>query len=158
MLKGDWFRLIICIVICIMAGIIGSIFTSRNIPTWYATINKPSFNPPNWVFGPVWTTLYIMMGVSLFLIWRQRDAMSISPAIYFFAIQLILNALWSIIFFGMKLMLVGFIEICTLWIFILLSIISFYGISPVASILLLPYLLWVSYASVLNFSIYKLNS
>ena len=158
MLKSDWLRLIICIVICIMAGIVGSIFTSRNIPTWYATINKPTFNPPNWVFAPVWTTLYLMMGISLFLIWRQRNAMSISPAIYFFAIQLILNTLWSVIFFGMKLLLVGFIEICILMDFYFIIHHFILRNFTCRITFLIPYLLWVSYASVLNFSIYKLNS
>ena len=158
MIKSDWFHLAICIVICILAGIIGSLFTNKNIPTWYTTINKPSFNPPNWVFAPVWTTLYVLMGISLFLVWNRRDSMNITPALFFFITQLILNALWSYIFFGMKLIFFGFVEICILWIFILLSIISFSGISLTASLLLVPYLLWVSYASVLNYYIFKLNS
>ena len=158
MIKSDWFHLAICIVICILAGIIGSLFTNKNIPTWYTTINKPSFNPPNWVFAPVWTTLYVLMGISLFLVWNRRDSMNITPALFFFITQLILNALWSYIFFGMKLIFFGFVEICILWIFILLSIISFSGISLTASILLVQYLLWVSYASVLNYYIFKLNS
>ncbi|MGA2668921.1 MAG: TspO/MBR family protein [Ignavibacteria bacterium] len=158
MVKADWLSLIICVVVCLLAGIIGSFFTSKNIPTWYATINKPTFKPPNWIFGPVWTVLYLMMGISLFLVWRQRDTVNISQAVMFFSIQLILNALWSFIFFGMKLLLLGFIEICLLWIFILLSIISFSGISLTASLLLIPYLLWVSYASVLNYFIFKLNN
>ena len=158
MARTDWLHLVVCIVICLLAGIIGSFFTTKNIPTWYAAINKPAFNPPNWIFGPVWTTLYLMMGISLFLVWRQRNALNISHALIFFSIQLILNALWSFLFFGMKLLLLGFIEICILWIFILLSIITFSGISSTASYLLIPYLLWVSYASVLNYFIFKLNS
>jgi len=156
--KANWLRLVISIVVCLLAGIIGSLFTSNNIPTWYATINKPAFNPPNWIFAPVWTTLYVMMGVSLFLVWRQSNKVNISYAVIFFSIQLILNTLWSFIFFGMKLLLLGFIEICLLWVFILISIISFSGISSTASFLLIPYLLWVSYAAVLNYSIFKLNS
>ena len=158
MARTDWLHLVVCIVICLLAGIIGSFFTTKNIPTWYAAINKPAFNPPNWIFGPVWTTLYLMMGISLFLVWRQRNTLNISHALIFFSIQLILNALWSFLFFGMKLLLLGFIEICILWIFILLSIITFSGISSTASYLLIPYLLWVSYASVLNYFIFKLNS
>ena len=150
---------IVCILICQMAGIIGSIFTSPAIPTWYANLVKPSFNPPNYVFAPVWTTLFIMMGISLFLIWRRAgDVDSIRPALIFFGIQLLLNILWSVIFFGFHSPFAAFIEIIFLWCAIGFTIILFFTVSRAAGILLVPYILWVSFAAILNFMIWRLNS
>ena len=156
--QGDFLLLLESIIICQLAGIIGSIFTSPSIPLWYANINKPSFNPPNWVFAPVWTTLYLLMGIALFLVWRKglkRKDLKIAFAVFIF--QLILNTLWSILFFGLKSPFVAFIEIVLLWISILISILLFFRISKVAGALLIPYLLWVSFASVLNFAFWRLN-
>ena len=150
------FKLVISIVMCLSAGFIGSFFTMKNIPTWYASLNKPTFNPPDWLFGPVWTFLYILMGISFFLIWKtESDGKTFAVA--FFIVQLIMNSLWSFLFFGMKNPSFAFIEIIVLWVFILICIITFNKISPLASYLLIPYLLWVSFASVLNYSIVKLN-
>lgn len=151
-------KLIICILVCLAVGGISGYFTSTEIPTWYSTINKPSFNPPNWIFGPVWTTLYILMGISFWLIWKSDVSTEVkNKAMLFFAIQLVLNFFWSIIFFSFHQTGFAFIEIIVMWIFILLSILSFYPISKTAAYLLIPYLLWVSFASVLNFAIWKLN-
>ena len=150
-------KLVISIFICLLAGFIGSFFTSPAIPTWYATLQKPSFAPPNWVFFPVWTSLFIMMGISLFLIWKREDK-KVKNAIYIFTVQLVLNALWSVAFFGLRSPLTGLIDIIILWIAILATIISFMKISRTASYLLIPYILWVSFAAILNFSIWKLNS
>ena len=155
---GEILILFSSIIICQLAGIIGSLFTAPSIPLWYANINKPSFNPPSWVFAPVWTTLYLLMGIALFLVWRKglkRKDLKIAFAVFIF--QLILNTLWSILFFGLKSPFVAFIEIVLLWISILISIILFFRISKVAGALLIPYLLWVSFASVLNFAIWRLN-
>jgi tryptophan-rich sensory protein len=144
--------------ICQLAGIIGSLFTFNSVKTWYLTLTKPSFNPPSAVFGPVWTILFLMMGIALFLVWQKGlDAPGVKVALLIFAAQLILNILWSIIFFGLKLPLFAFIEIVILWIFILLTIINFYRISHPAGLILIPYILWVSFASVLNFAIFLLN-
>lgn len=140
-----------------MAGVIGSIFTTPAIPGWYATLQKPSFTPPNWVFGPVWTTLFVMMGISLFLVWRHPSNTAIKRAILVFGVQLFFNICWSIFFFGLKSPLLAFIDIIFLWIAILLTIIKFYKISAIASLLLIPYLLWVSFASILNLAIVLLN-
>lgn len=151
-------KLIGSIVICQLAGIIGAVFTGPAIQSWYITLNKPSFNPPNWVFGPVWTILYLLMGISLFLVWKKYSGdqgIKIALAIFFF--QLILNTTWSILFFGMRNPMAGLIEIVVLWIAILLTILSFYKISITASMLLIPYILWVSFASVLNFYLWRLN-
>jgi translocator protein len=150
--------LLASVIICQMAGIIGSIFTTPAIPTWYANINKPTFRPPNWVFAPVWTTLFLLMGIALFLIWEKglkRKDVKIAFSVFIF--HLLLNTLWSILFFGLKSPFAAFIEIIFLWIAILTSIILFFRISRIAAYLLIPYILWVSFASVLNFSIWRLN-
>lgn len=159
MVKVNWWKLIVSIFVCQLAGFIGSFFTVSSIPTWYSTLNKPFFNPPNWIFGPVWIILYLLMGISLYLIWNNKSGKTkqFKIAITFFISQLVLNSLWSIIFFGLKLPLIAFIEIIVLWIFILLTIIYSYKISKIASYLLIPYILWVSFASILNLSIYLLN-
>ena len=155
---GEILILFSSIIICQLAGIIGSVFTTSSIPGWYANINKPSFNPPNWVFAPVWTTLYLLMGISLYLIWRNGlSDKNVKIAFIVFIFQLVLNALWSILFFGLQSPFLAFIEIVFLWIAILISIILFFRISRIAAYLLIPYILWVSFASVLNFSIWRLN-
>jgi len=154
----NFFLLLSSIIICQMAGIIGSVFTAPAIPTWYANINKPSFSPPNWVFAPVWATLFLLMGISLFLIWRKGlNEKNVKIAFFFFIFHLGLNTLWSILFFGLKSPFAAFIEIVFLWIAILVSIILFFRISKIAAYLLIPYILWVSFASILNFSIWRLN-
>jgi len=146
------FLFILSLVVCQLAGFVGSVFTAPNIKTWYSGLNKPFFTPPNWVFAPVWTTLYILMGISLFLIWRKglREK-NTREAFIMFMVQLILNAGWSIVFFGTHSILGGFLVIAVMFMAILLTMVLFYSISPLASILLLPYLMWVSFASVLNF-------
>ncbi|MBW3012547.1 tryptophan-rich sensory protein [Candidatus Woesearchaeota archaeon] len=148
-------RLVVSIVISGLAGLIGSLFTSQTVSTWFVELNKPVFNPPNWLFGPVWTLLYILIGVSLFIVWEKNSKDKL--AYTFFGVQMALNALWSILFFGLKSPLLAFIEIIALWVFILLTILRFYKISKTSAYLLIPYILWVSFAAVLNFSIYLLN-
>jgi benzodiazapine receptor len=151
-------KLLISIAVCQLAGFIGSLFTTPAISTWYASLNKPSFTPPDWLFSPVWISLYFLMGISLFLVWHiGLKEKKVKIAIAIFAIQLILNSLWSVVFFGSKSPLGGFIVIIFLWIAILATIISFSKISKAAGILLVPYILWVSYAAVLNFLLFWLN-
>jgi benzodiazapine receptor len=151
-------KLLISIVICQLAGIIGSIFTSSSVTTWYRSLAKPSFTPPNWLFSPVWISLFVLMGVSAFLIWNRGLSDSrVRVALTLFVGQLLLNILWSVLFFGFKSPLAGFIEILVLWIAIALTMISFWRISSLSSLLLLPYLLWVGFAAVLNYSILTLN-
>ena len=152
-------KLIFCIFICLFAGFIGSFFTTPAIPTWYATLLKPSFAPPNWVFFPVWTSLFIMMGISLFLVWQKGwDDKKVKTAIYIFAVQLVMNVLWSVAFFGLRSPLLGLMEIIILWIAILATTLRFMKVSRTAAYLLVPYILWVSFAAILNFSIWALNS
>ena len=154
----DILKLLISIVACQSAGLIGSIFTIKAIPTWYAALQKPSFTPPNWLFAPAWGTLYLLMGISAFLIWRKGlDNSQVKRALFIFAIQLALNALWSVVFFGLESPLYGVIVIVALWIAILLTMLKFFKISAVAFWLLLPYLLWVTFAAVLNISVWILN-
>ncbi|MFP3909612.1 MAG: TspO/MBR family protein [Archaeoglobaceae archaeon] len=144
--------------ICLAAGFIGSIFTTPAIPVWYATLQKPFFTPPNWVFGPAWTTLYILMGIALFLVWNKGiQDRKVQVAMGVFGVQLVLNSLWSILFFGMQNPFYAFIEVIILWFAILATIILFYGIDKRASFLLVPYILWVSFASVLNYYVWILN-
>ena len=152
------YRLAITIFISEFAGIIGSIFTFSAIPTWYSTLVKPDINPPSWIFGPVWTTLYILMGISAFLIWEKGlDRKDTRTALWAFGIQLILNSSWSIIFFGLHNPGWAFLNIIVLWLTILLTMILFYKISRPAMYLLIPYILWVTFASYLNYSIWILN-
>jgi len=143
---------------CQIAGVIGSFFTAGSLNDWYAGLNKPSFTPPDFLFAPVWIVLYLMMGISLFLVWKEglKNA-DVKSAFYVFIIQLILNTLWSAFFFGFKSTAGGLIVIVLLWISILVCILKFKKISAAASYLLIPYLLWVSFASVLNGFLFTLN-
>lgn len=144
------------IIACEAAGIIGAIFTTSEIQTWYAGIVRPSFSPPNWVFGPVWTTLYALMGVSLWLVWISKSKHK-KWAVGVFGIQLLLNILWSVLFFGQHNPGAALIEITVLWAAILLTIIACAKISKLAAWLLVPYILWVTFAGFLNYSIWALN-
>ncbi len=151
-------KLVISVAVCLMAGAVGSIFNIAAIPTWYATINKPFFNPPNWVFAPVWTALFVLMGVALYLVWREGyGKKAVKPGVNMFAVQLALNVLWSAIFFGLKNPAFAFAEIAALWLAIALTMCNFKKVSKTAFWLLVPYICWVTFASVLNLSIWLLN-
>lgn len=149
--------LIIAILICLGAGGFGAMATTPEIDGWYKTITKPSWNPPAFIFGPVWTTLYILMGISVWLVWRRNDFKVTKIPLALFAIQLILNIAWSWIFFSWHQLGWAFVDIIALWIAILATILSFLKVSKQAGYLLLPYFAWVSFASVLNFTIWQLN-
>ena len=154
----DILKLMASILLCQLVGFISSLATNPAIPTWYETLEKPPFSPPNWIFGPVWITLYALMGISLFIIWqRGLKAPGVKPALFFFTLQLLLNALWSWAFFGLRSPLIGLLDIILLWVAILLTIRSFYMVSKTAGLLLFPYVLWVSFAAILNFSLWILN-
>ena len=146
-----------CLAVCLAAGGLGSFATAAKIPTWYATLSKPSWNPPSWVFGPVWTTLYVLMAVAAWMIWMRAEQPGAGRALGWFGIQLVLNALWSFVFFGMERPGAAFVEIVALWLAIILTIAAFRAISPIAAALLLPYLAWVTFASVLNATLWRLN-
>ena len=151
--------LILSVGVSFLAAGIGSVFTTSAINTWYTTLQKPFFNPPNWIFGPVWTLLYLMMGISLYLVWvTKTDKKERRQGITFFFIQLVLNVLWSILFFGLQSPAAALIGIIVLWFAILLTIKNFLQISKPAGRLLMPYLAWVSFATILNLSIVFLNT
>lgn len=156
----DWTKLIVAVVACQLIGNLGAVFTIPSLSTWYALLNKPSFNPPNWIFGPVWIILYTLMGISLYLAWKEFPRLkktSRDKAALLFAFQLALNLLWSYLFFGLRSPLYGLICIALLWVAILATMLEFYGISRNAALALLPYILWVSFAAMLNLSILILN-
>ncbi|TFV95751.1 tryptophan-rich sensory protein [Algoriphagus kandeliae] len=152
----NWLKLIISLALPQIVGGTGAYFTITSIGSWYQTINKPSFNPPNWLFGPVWTTLYILMGIACYLIWKSDHPQKKSLLTLYF-VQLALNGIWSPAFFGMESPPLGLIIILPLLVLIIFCVKKFRVISPWASGLMIPYLLWVSFASVLNFSIWWLN-
>lgn len=150
-------KLFLSVLIPAAIGFSSSFFTAQSVFVWYNTLNKPSFNPPNWIFGPAWMILYIMMGVSFYLVWRKSTLAENKSAFAVYFLQLALNFLWSYLFFGLQNLRWGFIEISILWFFIGLNIILFSKISRPAAFLLIPYLVWVGFASILNYSIMLLN-
>jgi len=153
----DILKLVASIILCQLAGFLGSLFTTPAIPTWYQTLHKPFFTPPNWIFSPVWISLFILMGISLFFVWQRTDHPKFKIAFIFFFVQLILNVFWSAAFFGLRSPLLGLIDIVLLWIAILLTTQHFLKVSRMAGFLLFPYLLWVGFAALLNFSLWILN-
>ncbi|MFC1789664.1 TspO/MBR family protein [Patescibacteria group bacterium] len=175
------FKFIFSVLVCELAGAVGSFYTISSIPTWYASLEKPFFNPPNWIFAPVWIVLYFLMGIALYLAWKnnfspktfssESEKKTWNPlstklwlgswkeenAVSIFTLQLILNIIWTVIFFGLKSPGLAFFIILMLWFAILYTIVNFYRISRSAAILFLPYLLWVTFASILNLAIWQLN-
>jgi len=151
-------RLLYSLLITIGVGAIAGIATASNINAWYAQLTKPSFNPPNSIFGPVWTVLYILMGIALFLVWKQPASEKKSTALGIFFVQLFLNFCWSFIFFYFHQIGFALIDISLLWIFIIITIFQFSKFSRLASWLLVPYICWVSFATILNAAIFHLNS
>lgn len=154
----DWPKLIASVIGCELVGFLGTPFTISAIPTWYATLNKPFFAPPNWLFGPAWTLLYFLMGVAFYLIWKQGwQKKKIAIAGKYFLAQLALNFIWSPIFFGLRAPMLGLIVIVAMWALIVMTMKKFYSLSKLAFYLLVPYLLWVSFATILNAAIVVLN-
>lgn len=156
-MKNIYFKIAVCIFLCVAFGLLSGFSTVESINNWYRFINKPSWNPPNWLFGPVWTLLYIMMGIAVALIWHSSDQNK-KTAIGIFIIQFVLNLAWSFIFFNMQKVGWAFAEIVIMLLFIALTILLFYRINKTAAWLMLPYLCWVSFATVLNGTIWYLNS
>jgi tryptophan-rich sensory protein len=152
-------KIAILVVTCLAIGYLSGMVTQSSIKTWYPTIAKPSFNPPNWLFAPVWTTLFVFMGVAGGLVWSRIDKKKeeVSKALVFFAIQLFLNTLWSILFFGLKNPMLALIEIVLLWLVIYETFAKFNKIDKIAGYLFIPYLIWVGFAAFLNLNIWWLN-
>ena len=150
--------LVVSIAVSFGAGLVGSLFTARSVGGWYLALDKPAWTPPSAVFGPVWSLLYLLMGIAAWLVWRRGGFAAHPLALTLFASQLVLNAVWSFLFFGLRLPGAAFVEIVVLWALILATLIAFWRAVPVAGLLFVPYLLWVSFASALNFAIWRLNS
>jgi benzodiazapine receptor len=152
-------RIAIVIIVCLAVGYSSSEVTKSAIAGWYATIEKPFFNPPNWIFAPVWTLLFILMGIAAGLVWDKIKEQNeeVKKALGFFLIQLVLNAIWSYLFFGLKNPLLALIEIVLLWLMIYETYLKFIKINKIAGYLLIPYLAWVGFAAILNASIWWLN-
>jgi len=150
-------KFIFCVILCELVGSIGAVFTAMSVKTWYLQINKPSFNPPNWLFAPVWGILFFLMGVSLFLVWQKKGQKPIKKAITVFSVQFLFNIAWSMAFFGFHSPLAGLIVIIVLWLAIIWTMIEFYKISKPAGLLFTPYLLWSTFAAFLNATILYLN-
>ena len=151
-------KLLACLAVVFVAGGIGSLATAKAIPTWYKGLAKPSFNPPEWLFGPAWTVLYLLIAVAAWLVWKQGlGAAGVKLALAAFLVQLVLNALWSIFFFGLRSPLAGLVDIIVLWFAILATIFLFFRVSVPAGLMLLPYIAWVTFAAILNAAILRLN-
>ncbi len=157
-MKQTIVKIVIAVAICLLIGFLSSFATQSSVNDWYLTLNKPSFNPPNWLFAPVWTVLYILMGIAAGIVWSKGFYhIWVKTALYHFGFQLLLNALWSIIFFGLKNPLAALFVILTLLVLILLTIKWFKVVSNTAALLMFPYLGWVFFAMLLNFKIWELN-
>ena len=155
---SNFYKLTIAIIVSELAGVIGSLFTFPAIGGWYANLTRPNVAPPNWIFGPVWTTLFLLMGIAAFLVWKKGfNNKNVRKALALFAIQLVLNALWSIIFFGLNSLGGALIELFVLWVAIVATIFAFARVSKAAAWLMIPYILWVTFAAYLNFSFWILN-
>ena len=149
--------LLLSVAVCLAIAGAGGLFTAVSVHDWYPSLQKPSWTPPSWVFGPVWTILYLMMALAAWLVWRKRRMEKVRGALGLFAFQLALNAAWWPLFFGLKNPLAGLLDIVPLWAAILVTLLSFRKISLIAAVLLVPYWLWVGYAAALNFAIWNMN-
>jgi tryptophan-rich sensory protein len=155
---SEWIALACAVAACFAAAGIGSLYTTPAIPTWYASLQKPAWTPPAWLFGPVWTLLYLSMAIAVWLVWRERGfGGGAGLAITLFAVQLVLNALWSIVFFGWRRPDLALVEIFFLWAAVFATMLSFWRVSHAAAWLIWPYLLWVTFAGFLNLAIWRLN-
>ncbi len=151
-------RLMFAVALCEIAGLVGAFYTSQAIPTWYAGLIKSELTPPSWIFAPVWTTLFALMGIAVFIIWHKGPRRTdVRVAVVFFAMQLILNVAWSYIFFGMHAPGKALIDILLLWSMIMLTTLTFHPISKIAAWLMVPYLLWVTFAAYLNLTVWLFN-
>lgn len=153
----NYLKLIISLIIPMLLGSIAGLFTAQAVPEWYETLQQPSFNPPNWIFGPVWTTLYILMGISCYMIWRRTPSPERNLALLIYAVQLALNFAWSFLFFYFHLIDIALLEIVLLWLAIGVMLKHFYRLQPLAAYLNIPYFLWVSFATALNAAYFFLN-
>ena len=149
--------LMIFVGLCLAVEVVSGLATRQSVSTWYAALNKPAWTPPGWLFAPVWTVLYISMGVAAWLVWQKRATSAVTPALVLFFVQLVLNGLWSLFFFGQRQIGLGLVDIGLLWLVLAATLVLFWMVRPLAGGLLIPYLMWVSFATALNYSIWRLN-
>lgn len=156
---SKYVKIIIVVIVCLLVGYLSSFVTKEGVITWYPTLKKPFFNPPNWIFAPVWSVLYVCIGIAGGLVWRELDTDKelVKKALFFFVAQLLLNAMWSYLFFGLHNILLALIEIILLWLIIYETYLLFKKINKTAAFLFIPYLVWVAFATILTISIYILN-
>ncbi|GAB4396756.1 MAG: TspO/MBR family protein [Microscillaceae bacterium] len=159
---GQWAKplgkLVLSLGMCLLVGFLASYATQSSVDSWYPTLQKPAFNPPNWVFAPVWISLYVMMGLSFFFVWNRGGSQKrIQIALAWFLVQLVLNAAWSFVFFGWQSPFWGLLDISLLFVVLIITIILFFRVSRWGGLLLLPYLFWVGFAAILNYTIWILN-
>ena len=155
--RRDWLVLVAFVLVCFGAGALGSWFTTPALDGWYANLRKPAWNPPNWVFAPVWSALYLLMAVAAWLVWRRAGFRAPRGALCLFSSQLILNVTWSVLFFGLRSPIAALGGIAMLWVAIVATIVAFSRTSPAASWIMAPYRAWVTFASALNLAIWRLN-
>lgn len=154
---GDWLVLVAFVLVCFGAGAVGSWFTTPALDSWYADLRKPAWNPPNWIFAPVWSVLYLLMAVAAWLVWGRAGFRAPGGALGLFSAQLILNVAWSVLFFGLRSPAAALGGIAVLWVAIVATIVAFSRTSPAASLIMIPYLAWVTFAGALNLAIWRLN-
>jgi translocator protein len=151
-------KLAAAILLCVIVGSLGSLVTATGAGSWYSTLQKPFFNPPNWLFAPMWITLFVLMGIGLYLVWESgTERREVKVALGIFGVQFLLNVIWSFLFFGLESPLLGFMEIILLWVMIVVTIVAFYRVNKSAAYFLIPYLAWVTIAAALNGAIYIMN-
>lgn len=153
----EWGVLALFVVGSLAAGILGSVATTPNIPTWYAGLVRPPLSPPTWVFAPVWTTLYLLMGAAGFLVWQKRDHPAAKTGLVLFGVQLVLNLAWSWVFFAFHAIGLAVVVVVALWLSILATIERFYRVEPLAAYLLIPYIAWTTFATYLTAAYWYLN-
>lgn len=158
MARFNFAKLIVSVLLTVGLGTLSGLLTASEITTWYATLVKPSFNPPNFLFAPVWIILYTLMAISFYLIWNEEPSPKRDKALALFIIQMVFNILWSFIFFNQHAIFLAFLDIVLMWLFIIFSMVAFYKINPKASLLLVPYIIWISFAMLLNFAIWNFNT
>jgi tryptophan-rich sensory protein len=155
--RGSWLSLIPFVVVCFLAAGVGALATYSSVKTWYPHLRRPEWTPPDWLFGPVWTALYLLMAMSAWLVWRGSNSGVRRFALILFGIQLVLNALWSVVFFGLRKIGPAFAEVLLLWMMLIATAVAFLPLSLLAAWLLIPYIAWVGFASYLNFRIWQMN-
>jgi translocator protein len=158
MMRNPWVMLVFHVSVCLVVGVLAGITTAHSVTTWYPSLVKPTWNPPSWVFAPVWTTLYVMMGVAAWLVWRRgTDIVGVRVALSVFWVQLFFNLAWSFLFFGARSPMLALADVVLLWLALALCVRNFFRVAKEPGLLMLPYLAWVSFAACLNFAIWRLN-